>query len=300
MTNESNESPDAIKTDIARTRQDMSSKIEQIQARLNPDNIKAQAQETVRDIVRESTDSVTTYLNAHSKEIGITVAQTIKRNPIPAALIGLGIGWLLVESYGGSDDNSSRSSKQRDAWYPESESRYTGATTSSGLYSERESGPVYGSQYAGSQTGNSGYAGSSSSDQSSWVGEKASGLRDQAAELREQAGDKVEQLRDTAQHLGEQVRDQLDQWGNRVQSKTSSASDQASYYANQARNQASNVSGQASQYADQALSQVAHVGEQASQYASQAREQASMSVSRPRLMYSRRGSSYNVALKTIH
>ena len=48
MTTDYNESPDAIKTDIERTRQDMSEKIEQIQARLNPSNIKTQAQETVK------------------------------------------------------------------------------------------------------------------------------------------------------------------------------------------------------------------------------------------------------------
>jgi hypothetical protein len=138
MTTDYNESPDAIKTDIERTRQDMSEKIEQIQARLNPSNIKTQAQETVKELVRDSTDSLTSYFNDNSKEIGASVVQVIKSNPIPAALIGLGVGWLLVENYMGSSRSHQPDNRYSNNQYGQYGNQYSS-----------QYGGQYGSQYSG-------------------------------------------------------------------------------------------------------------------------------------------------------
>lgn len=243
MTNDYTESPETIKTDIERTRQNMSDKIDQIQARLSPGNIKAQAQETVRDIVRDSTESLTGYLSENSKDLGVTIAHAIKSNPIPAALIGVGIGWLLVESYGGSrssnqDESRQRNTWQRDDWY--GEARYAGATPSSqyqgsGSQYQGAGSPYAGAQYSGSQYQSAGtqygsaqgstggYASSTSSDQPGWI-------QDKAANLKEQIGDKAEQLRDTVQQVGEQVSEKVGEWTDSMRSQSNTASDQASYY----------------------------------------------------------------------
>ena len=50
---ESNESPEAIQADIAHTRDEMSSTIDAIQAKLNPEVIKAQVQDIVQERVEE-------------------------------------------------------------------------------------------------------------------------------------------------------------------------------------------------------------------------------------------------------
>lgn len=277
MTNNYNESPEAIKTDIERTRQNMSEKIDQLQARLNPNNIKAQAQETVRDIVRDSTESLTTYLSENSKDLGVTVAHAIKSNPIPAALIGVGIGWLLVESYGsGSNSNRQEYNRQRysgpnNDWYSDAASNYASREGSSSFSGQYQGG---GSQYAGSyaQSGSSsyqpsgayygasqgqsgGYTSYTSGDQSGWVQDKASNLR-------EQIGEKAEQLRDTVQQVGEQVSEKVEEWTDSMRSQSNTASEQAGYYANQARVQVSNIGEQASSMSHQAQAYAQQTGQQ--------------------------------------
>lgn len=250
MTNDTHESPEAIKSDIERTRQNMTSKIDQLQARFSPDHIKAQAQETVREIVRESTQSLTTYFNENSRELGTTIAHAIKSNPIPAALIGLGVGWLLVEGYGGSRGNSNEGYNQsrnqmrgnwsNEQWQPQNEARY-GASSTSGLYSTREMSPSYASQYQGA--GNQ-YSSAQGSQESGWLGEKV-------ADVREQIGEKAEQLRDSVQQVGEQVSEKVGEWTDRARSQSSSVGDQAAYYTDQTRGQFSQIGEQAGDYLQQ-------------------------------------------------
>lgn len=275
MTNNYTESPEAIKTDIERTRQNMTSKIDQIQARLHPDNLKAQAQETVRDIVRESTESLTSYFSENSKELGASVAQMIKSNPIPAALIGVGIGWLLVESYGGSHSSNQRYDRpsndwQRNNWYPESEARYAGNPAGVSYATGAASSP-FASQYQGASSqyqsagphyGSPQDRGSDSHpahDRPGWVSEQASNLR-------EQIGEKAEQLREGVQQVGEQMREQVGEWTDRIRSQSSSTGQQAEYYADQTRSQMSHMGEQMSH-------QVSHLGEQAQEYVQQTGQQ---------------------------
>lgn len=299
MTNHYNESPEAIKTDIERTRQNMSQKIDQLQARLNPSNIKAQAQETVRDIVRDSTESLTTYLSENSKDLGVTVAHAIKSNPIPAALIGVGIGWLLVESYGsGSNSNQQEYNRQRNNWsrndwYADAEASYA-SSAPSGPYAHREGNPAFaaqyqgsgaqyqgaqysgasatGSQYAGSQSGRTpyqpsgAYYGASQGQTGGYTSytssEQPGWVQDKASNLREQIGEKAEQLRDTVQQVGEQVSEKVEEWTDSMRSQSNIASDQAGYYANQARVQVSNLGEQASVMGHQAQAYAQQTGQQ--------------------------------------
>jgi hypothetical protein len=93
--------------------------------------------------VRDSTDSLTSYFNDNSKEIGASVVQVIKSNPIPAALIGLGVGWLLVENYMGS----SRSHQPDNRYYNDQYGSQYGNQYSSQYGGEY--GGEYGSQYSG-------------------------------------------------------------------------------------------------------------------------------------------------------
>lgn len=276
MTNDYNESPEAIKTDIERTRQDMSSKIEQIQARLSPDHLKVQAQETVRDVMRDSTESLTSYLSENSKELGASVAHVIKHNPIPAALIGLGIGWLLVENYT-SSGSSSRNynqqwrNQQRHEWHP-AESEYAGYASnryetggmtpsaaqyqSTGAYQSsttQYAGSQYtGSQYQSGQSNTGGYNSYSSSEQPGW----------QTSQMRERAGEKAEQWRDSAQQMGEQARQRVGELGHQVSEQASAIGEQASHYTQQAREQVGHLG-----------EQMSHAGEQAQVYMQQTGQQ---------------------------
>jgi ElaB/YqjD/DUF883 family membrane-anchored ribosome-binding protein len=77
-----NRSPEEIESDIERTRADFSSTIEAIQQKLTP---------------REMMDHAVDYaLSTKPGAFGVNVVNTVRDNPIPIALIGIGVAWLMA------------------------------------------------------------------------------------------------------------------------------------------------------------------------------------------------------------
>lgn len=296
---QNNESPEAIKADIERTRQDMGSKIDRIQNRLSPENLKVQAQDAVRSFVDENTESFKSYLSEHSKELGTGMARAIKRNPIPSALVGLGLGWLLVESLGSDRDEQSRPTYYRDDPYYRGqydnaqEWQQSSSATSdypygheSTPYSSRSVSSSYAEQYRYNNPSASAYA---YQGNDSWHSDKGSGIQDKASGLAQQANQQWHEASDKAQEWGDQVRTQ-------AQQGASSLNQQAHDYTQQVRQQAGQLGEQAQQYASQAREQVnqlgeqvqqqtAYVGEQASYYAQRAGVQAQRSLEENPLIF---------------
>lgn len=75
------------RVEIERTRADMSETVDAIQNKLSPQNLKEQA----KDRVKEATVG-------RAQEAGSGVVETIRQNPLPAALTGIGFGWLLMNA----------------------------------------------------------------------------------------------------------------------------------------------------------------------------------------------------------
>lgn len=120
-----------LRAEIEDTRADMSQTLNEIQERLSPDNLMGQVKETVREAtigkVERVVDQVGETLSGVTepalemagragnaiKEVGTTVADKIYKNPIPLALIGLGVGMLVMRKFRGpSYSSSSRRSLQ--------------------------------------------------------------------------------------------------------------------------------------------------------------------------------------------
>lgn len=104
-----NQSSNEIRADIDQTRANVGEKIDQLQARLDPNRLKQQAQETVQEMLSDTANSMTDYVRTHKDEMVSSIADAARRNPLPTALVGLGLGWLILESMAGSkrhdDDN---------------------------------------------------------------------------------------------------------------------------------------------------------------------------------------------------
>ena len=99
----------AIRADIEQTRAEMSETIDEIQGRLDPANLRDQAVEKVKEQIEETKETVIGKAEDMVETASETAAQAgrglidvIRRNPIPVALIGVGIGWLAVNAR--SDD----------------------------------------------------------------------------------------------------------------------------------------------------------------------------------------------------
>ena len=97
--------------DIERTRSEMTETVDEIESRLDPANIVNAAKETVReatvgrveDMANTAAD-MATDAGYQAREAGTGIVETIKRNPIPAALAGIGIGWLWMNRSSGTEE----------------------------------------------------------------------------------------------------------------------------------------------------------------------------------------------------
>jgi hypothetical protein len=116
-----------IKADIEDTRTDLGQTLNEIQERLSPEHVMGQVKETVREATIGKVEKVMERVNdtisnvtepamevmgragEKLKETGSAVTSTVRRNPIPLALIGLGLGMFIVNRVRSADDRTMRS-----------------------------------------------------------------------------------------------------------------------------------------------------------------------------------------------
>jgi len=107
---------DELRADLDETRERVSSDVEALTNKLSPENLKAEAKqavsrsweegkELVRDKLHEGTDRVRSKLHEGTDRVKETVENTentvlgyVRQNPVPLALIGAGLGLLLLSS----------------------------------------------------------------------------------------------------------------------------------------------------------------------------------------------------------
>jgi len=162
---------EVTRVEIERTRAGMGETVDAIQDRLSPENLKEQA----KDRVREATVG-------KAQEAGSGIMDTIRQNPLPAALTGIGLGWLFM--------NSRRQSSYRP---PHRDVAYRDAAHVEGYP------PAYG-----------GYPPRYEDQSGSSAGQALGNARDRVEETASQAQDKAGELADRAQdrasNLGNQAR----------------------------------------------------------------------------------------------
>lgn len=113
---ETAEDPEQIRNDIEETRADMSETVDAIQERLAPEHLKEQAKEAVRDATvgraKEAVSNVSDRAQGMMHDVSETggIVDTIRRNPIPAAMVGVGVGWLWKSRSNGTKSTSRASS----------------------------------------------------------------------------------------------------------------------------------------------------------------------------------------------
>ncbi len=198
---------EASRAQIEQTRSELSSTIDAIQEKLSPANIAQQAKDTVKEAtVGKAQEMVSNAGNAatdvvsnagsSAKGFGSNLLDTIKGNPVPAAIAGIGLGWLFMSR------NKGGSSTQ--------------------YYADRSDGYP-----AGYNPGNSGYYAASNSanyqagDGQSSVSDRVSKTQDKVGDLAGQAQNKVSDVASsvgsTAGQAAETVQDTAGQLASNAQ-----------------------------------------------------------------------------------
>ncbi len=171
-----------IEVEIERTRGEMASTLNAIERKLSPKQIMDQAVDTMRELASDQS----------------RVAQVVRDNPIPLALIGLGVGWLAVSGAMG------RRSSAEVGSYESMEGVSPAWGTEEGYgYAPGVESPTYGTAGASTE-----YASSGSSS---------------GSDLRSRAGQVAGQARERASEIADRTRGRVSQWTARARGQASQA-----------------------------------------------------------------------------
>lgn len=190
---------EARRAEIERTRTDMGETVDAIQQRLSPENLKEQA----KDRVLEATVG-------KAQGAGSSIVETIRANPLPVALTGIGLSWLFVSGRRQRSGQPRYQQGRRYAYdyppptydYPrdyEEERGTSGSSADQALKRARDS------------------VGETASRAQDTVGEAASRAQDTAGQI-------TDRVQDQTSQLGSQARNQVSRLGDRAQHQARQAS----------------------------------------------------------------------------
>jgi tRNA uridine 5-carbamoylmethylation protein Kti12 len=91
------DSPEVIRARIQETRTHMSEVVEAIQLRLSPERLTQEAKEMMKDATVRKVEEMANMTMNKADSWRTQMMETIRQNPIPAALVGIGLSWLLIE-----------------------------------------------------------------------------------------------------------------------------------------------------------------------------------------------------------
>lgn len=185
-----------IRAEIEQTRVEMSSTIDAIQEKLSPDNLKEQTKDVVRQATIGKAEEVMRNAGDTVSEARYSTMDTIRQNPIPAALTGLGLA-LLWRNRSGASSQKSSGYQGRYNYYYEGQPDY-----SSGGYS---SGGGVGDKVGQVQD----KAGQVAGQAQETVGRVAGQAQDTASQAAMQAQHTAQQVASQAQYKAQQAGDQF-------------------------------------------------------------------------------------------
>lgn len=216
----------AIRREIQRTRAQMGHTIDEIQRRLSPDYLINQTQDALRETAVEKVENMAQMAENKMYNWRTSAIQTVKDNPIPSALVGIGLGWLLLSNGNDHDEYE----YEYDNLYYGDDPRDTGTRYDPGFYGVQAYGP---GAYRSADTGQERLRdaretlGEVANDATDWAGDAAARAKrsvDNAADsVRDQAGDVADSMResihsvaDEAEERARMAREQVSQRASRL------------------------------------------------------------------------------------
>jgi ElaB/YqjD/DUF883 family membrane-anchored ribosome-binding protein len=217
---------EGIRSEIERTRAEMSETLNAIQYRLSPDYLRGQAREKVRDATVGRAKHMAGKAGRKARSLPSALMEKMKDNPLPAALMGLGLGWLMM---GGSKDRSEKRyySEKRyrqyapEGWYGVEEEEYMPESMYHAGLEEPGEGVYRAPPYYGSEGGYD--VRQKAHEASGKMKETAESVKERASETvshaRETAGEYASQARETAGQYASQVRETAQEYAGEVREK---------------------------------------------------------------------------------
>jgi len=231
-------SAEQIRRDIERTRAEMDQTVDALQERLRPRHL---LDDLVSMFSKSSGESSSGQSGSSggaggqqamdtAKQIGSKVLDKLKQHPIPAALIGAGITWLLFEG----DESSDRSRTGRSDYRP----RKWDVPEHSGSYVDARTGQPYAADYGAEYRGPRPQGGQS-------TGQGAGGGPGVVQQAKDKAGDAAGSVKDAVTGAAQSVKDAASSAADKVSEWAGSARESAGSAGHAMRDSASATSEQA-------------------------------------------------------
>lgn len=231
----SSDDPAAIRAEIDETRSRMSETLDEIGERLNPNVVKERVKDSIREATIGRVEHMARKTANRMNDTRLTMMETVRQNPIPAALVGVGLAWLIV--------NGGRARSRRaggDVSYRSgAEDWYRGGTAGFD-YDE------YGNQYASDVSGE--LAGEYVNDYEGAEGGtgRIDRIRGRAADVADtvkgRASDIAHRAQETASRTRQRARETAERVGTRARETAGRVRERASETAAQARERARTMS----------------------------------------------------------
>ena len=184
----------AIRADIGETRRRMSQALDEIGDRINPHHIKEQVKHNVRDATLGRAETMARHTADRARDVRHSIMDTIRDNPLPAAVTGIGLGWLMWNGRRHEQEYDRNPYATGHGWDDDlydRESRFYGGTSRVGSYDDR-------------------YIGDDRSTRMENVKDRAGDMADRTRDLmheaRERTADAADQVRDRAHDLADETR----------------------------------------------------------------------------------------------
>jgi len=181
-----------IREQIKDTRSRMSDTLDQLGERLNPHRLGEQVKDSIRDATVGRVSHMARQAKDQVMSMERSLVRTARENPVPAAMIGIGLAWIIL-------NNRRRGSSPTNGY----------STTASQLTDYDEDAPNYGTQYETLE-----------SEEESGIKRGLHRVRDQAAELGGTIKEKVaavgERTSDMASKVGERTSEIASKVGERT------------------------------------------------------------------------------------
>lgn len=208
---------------IEATRARMGDTIDQIGDRVNPDRVQAEMKARAREQVREVKDNMKYKARSAMRDIehgvsdaGRGVWDTIRENPIPAGLVGVGLAWLVAN---GATRDWDRGYTGSGTYPPGTGLGYGAALGTSGAYDDLDYNRDYGySREYGYDVRDRSRKGVSPTGELYARPRTTSGAEEGSAgksagkmeNMKERASEAADEVRDRAEHVRDEVRDRAE------------------------------------------------------------------------------------------
>lgn len=239
---------------IEATRARMGDTIDQIGDRVNPDRVQAEMKARAREQVREVKDNMKYKARSAMRDIehgvsdaGRGVWDTIRENPIPAGLVGVGLAWLVAN---GATRDRGRGHTGYGTYPPGTGLGYGAGLGTTAAYDDLDYNREYGySREYGYDVRDRSRKGVSPTGElyarprtTSGAGEGSAGtmenVKERASEAADEVRDRAEHVRDRAEHAVDATRDRASELAHRTSERMEELQHRAEFRARQVASRA--------------------------------------------------------------